>query len=176
MVPLCYERGTMRAAILIPALAALFVVPAVAQNSPRLLGVFGNWSAAVSRDRGQKLCYAYTAPTRMSHRRNEVYLSVLHGSAGRNQVGLMAGYRYPRGASVAATVGRTQLPFYADGDAAFARNGVAAVAAFRTGNEAVLRGPRAAGRHGTVEDRFSLRGFSAAYAAISRECPPRRRH
>lgn len=166
----------MRAVILIPALAALFVVPALAQNGPRLLGVFGRWSAAVSTENGEKLCYAYTAPTRMSHRRSEVYLSVMHGSQGRNQVGLTSGYRYPRGASVTATVGRTRLPFYTDGDMAFARRGAAAVAAFRSGSEAVVQGPRAAGRpRGTVVDTFSLRGFTAAHAAISRECPPRRR-
>lgn len=161
---------------MIPALAALFVVPALAQDGPRLLGVFGRWSAAVDTEDGQKLCYAYTSPTRMSHRRSEVYLSVIHGSQGRNQVSLMSGYRYPRGASVTATVGRTRLPFYTDSDMAFARSGTAAVAAFRAGSEAVLRGPRAAGRpRGTVVDTFSLRGFTAAHAAINRECPPRRR-
>lgn len=161
---------------MIPALAALFVVPALAQDGPRILGVFGRWSAAVDTENGQKLCYAYTSPTRMSHRRSEVYLSVMHGSQGRNQVGLMAGYRYPRGTSVTTTVGQTRLPFYTEGNSAFARNGAAAVAAFRTGSEAVLRGPRAAGRpQGTVVDTFSLRGFTAAHAAISRECPQRRR-
>lgn len=166
----------MRAVMLIPALAALFVVPALAQDAPRLLGVFGRWSVAVGTEDGQKLCYAYTSPTRMSHRRSEVYLSVMHGSQGRNQVGLTADYRYPRGAAVTATVGQTRLPFYTDGDMAFARNGTAAVAAFRAGSEAVVRGPRAAGRpRGTVVDTFSLRGFTAAHAAINRECPPRRR-
>lgn len=166
----------MRAALLIPALAALFVVPAVAQNTPRILGVFGRWSVAVGTEDGQKLCYAYTSPTQMSHRRSEVYLSVMHGSQGRNQVGLMSGYRYPRGATVTTTVGQTRLPFLTEGDMAFSRNGAAAVAAFRAGSEAVVRGPRAAGRpRGTVVDTFSLRGFTAAHAAISRECPPRRR-
>lgn len=161
---------------MIPALAALFIAPALAQDGPRLLRVFGHWSVAVDVEDGQKLCYAYTTPTRMTHRRRNVHLSVMHGSQGRNQIGLSSGYRYPRGASVGATVGRTRLPFQADGDWAYARNGRAAVAAFRAGSEAVLRGPRAAGRpRGTVVDTFSLRGFTAAYAAINRECPPRRR-
>jgi len=161
---------------MIPALAALFIAPALAQDGPRLLGVFGRWSVAVDREDGQKLCYAYTSPTRMSHRRSGVYLSVMHGSQGRNQVGLTSGYRYPRGASVTATVGQTRLRFSTDRDMAVARNGATAVAAFRAGSEAVLRGPRAAGRPtGTVVDTFSLRGFSAAHAAINRECPPRRR-
>lgn len=166
----------MRAVIMIPALAALFIAPALAQDGPRLLRVIGQWSVAVDVQDGQKLCYAYTSPTRMSHRRGDVYLSVSHGAQGRNQVVLNAGYRYPRGASVTATVGQTRLPFYTDGDGAFARNGLATVAAFRAGSEAVVQGPRAAGRpRGVVTDTFSLRGFSAAYSAISRECPQRRR-
>jgi hypothetical protein len=48
------------------------------------------------------------------------------------------------------------------------------VAAFRGGAQAVARGPRAGGR-GTATDTFSLAGFSAAYDAISQECPAPRR-
>ena len=47
----------------------------------------------------------------------------------------------------------------------------AAVAAFRGGAQAVAKGPRAGGR-GTATDTFNLSGFSAAYDAISQECPP----
>jgi hypothetical protein len=48
------------------------------------------------------------------------------------------------------------------------------VAAFRGGATAVSRGPRAGGR-GTATDTFSLTGFTAAYEAISQECPAARR-
>jgi hypothetical protein len=165
----------MQRVLMISALSALFVVPALAQNSPRLLGDFGQWTAAVTRERGQKLCYAFTRPTRMSHRRSDVYLMVSHLGARRNDVALAADYRYPRAARVRVSVGRTALPFEAEGTSAFAVNGAAAVAAFRRGQVAVAEGPRRSGRSGTVTDTFSLRGFTAAYNAISRECPTRRR-
>jgi hypothetical protein len=160
---------------MVSALSALFIVPALAQNAPRLLGDFGRWTAAVQRERGQTLCYAFTQPTRMSHRRSDVYLMVTHQGGRRNEVALAADYRYPRAARVRVTVGRTVLPFEAEGSTAFAANGAAAVAAFRRGSTAVAEGPRRAGRTGTVTDTFSLRGFTAAYNAISRECPARRR-
>jgi len=160
---------------MIPALAALFVVPALAQDWPRRLGEFGAWTAAVHRERGQKLCFAFTRAQRMSHPRSNVVLTVTHRPQGRDQVAIASGYTYPRNATVSVAVGRTQLPFFTEGSAAYARDGRRTVAAFRGGAEAVARGPRAAGRRGTVTDTFNLRGFSAAYAAINRECPPRRR-
>lgn len=160
---------------MIPALAALFVVPALAQEWPRRIGEFGAWTAAVHRERGQKLCFAYARAQRMSHPRSDVVLTVTHRPQGRDQVAIASGYVYPRNAAVRVEVGRTRLPFFTEGRAAYARDGRRAVAAFRAGAEAVLHGPRAAGRRGVVTDSFSLRGFSAAYAAISRECPPRRR-
>ena len=156
---------------MVPALAALFVVPALAQEWPRRLGEFGAWTAAVHRDRGQKMCFAFTRARRMSHPRSEVVLSVTHRAQRRDQVAIASGYTYPRNAPVTVEVGRTRLPFFTEGSAAYARDGRQAVAAFRGGAEAVARGPRAAGRQGTVTDSFSLQGFSAAYAAISRECP-----
>lgn len=163
----------MQRLIMIVALSALFIIPALAQNLPRRIGDYGNWTAAVYWERGQKLCYAFTGAIRMSHPRSDVRLMVTRGRQGRSEVALAAGYRYPRNARVSVSVGRTSLPFQAEGDAAFATNSQAAVASFRRGSEAVAQGPRRAGRRGTVTDAFSLRGFTAAYSAINRECPAR---
>jgi len=166
----------MQRILMISALSALFILPALAQSMPRRLGDFGQWTAAVHSEGGQKLCYAFTRAARMSHPRSDVLLMVTHRGRSRDEIALAAGYTYPRRARVTVTVGRTVLPFEAEGTSAFARNNRAAVAAFRAGNEATARGPRRAGRTGTVTDVFSLRGFTAAYNAISRECaPPRRR-
>ena len=63
----------------------------------------------------------------------------------------------------------TELDFYTSQRSAFARDGHAAVAAFQKANQAVAHSPEAKGK--PVVDTFSLRGFSAAYAAISKACP-----
>jgi hypothetical protein len=62
------------------------------------------------------------------------------------------------------------LEFYTAQRAAFARDGKSAVAAFQKGSRAIARslGPKDA----PVTDTFSLKGFSAAYGAIVKACPP----
>lgn len=172
----------MRTLLLVPALVALAVVPALAQprpnaagpQAPRRLGDFQTWTAAVHTEGGQKVCYAFTRATRTDPSREGVILTVTHRANGRDQVAITAGYAYPRNAAVTVTVGQNQLPFYTGGNSAFARDGRAAVAAFRGGSQAVSRGPRAGGR-GNATDTFSLSGFTAAYDAISTECPAGRR-
>jgi hypothetical protein len=63
--------------------------------------------------------------------------------------------------------------FYTAQSSAFARDGKAVVAAFQKGEQALARSPGP--REGQMlVDTFSLRGFSAAYAAISKACPARR--
>ena len=67
--------------------------------------------------------------------------------------------------------GRRHRPhFYTSGSTAAARDGAAAVRAFRNGRDAVMTAPGANGR-GTVADSFPLAGFGAAYEAICKECP-----
>jgi len=171
----------MRSFILVPALVALTVVPALAQQrggsaaqGPRRLGDFQSWTAAVHTESGSKVCYAFTRATRTDPSRENVILTVTHRVSGRDQVALSAGYAYPRNAAVTVTVGQRELAFYTGGNSAFARDGRASVAAFRGGATAIARGPRAGGR-GTATDTFSLSGFTAAYDAISQECPAGRR-
>jgi hypothetical protein len=62
-----------------------------------------------------------------------VLLTVTHRQAGRDTVTISAGYAFPRGAEPTVSVGGTDLPFYTSGSTAAARDGAAAVRAFRTG-------------------------------------------
>ncbi len=148
-------------------LASLLAPAAQAQQArPQKLGEFQSWIAASFAEGGQKVCYAFARASRQG-----VMLTVTHRPGRRDTVTVSAGYAYPRNAEATATVGGTDLPFYTAGSTAAARDGAAAIRAFRSGREAVLKGPGANGR-GTVSDTFSLAGFSAAYDAISKECPP----
>ncbi|SDB35755.1 invasion associated locus B family protein [Belnapia rosea] len=148
-------------------LASLLAPAAQAQQArPQKLGEFQSWIAASFAEGGQKVCYAFTRASRQG-----VMLTVTHRQGRRDTVTVSAGYAYPRNAEATATVGGTDLPFYTAGSTAAARDGAAAIRAFRNGREAVLKGPGANGR-GTVSDTFPLAGFSAAYDAISKECPP----
>jgi invasion protein IalB len=144
-----------------------------AAAGPRALGSFQDWTAATHMEAGKKVCYAFTRASRTEGggNRQNVILTVTHRQQGRDQVALRSGYTYARNAEVELQVGGAELPFYTAQDNGFAREGAKAVAAFRGGASAVATGPGPQGR-GRVTDTFSLSGFSAAYEAISRECPP----
>ncbi|WP_241671353.1 invasion associated locus B family protein [Dankookia rubra] len=153
-------------------LAALLLAPVVAEAQPRpqKLGEFQSWTAASFAEGGQKICYAFARPSKSEPARQGVLLTVTHRHNARDTVTISAGYAFPRNAEATVSVGGTDLAFYTAGSTAAARDGAAAVRAFRNGRDAVMKAPVANGK-GTVSDSFPLAGFSAAYDAISKECP-----
>jgi hypothetical protein len=169
------------------AVAPLAIAPAAAQTQaqaqvqgqaaraqPTRIGAFQSWIAAHTQEQGQKVCYAFTNPTRSEggpQNRSTVTLTVTHRPTGRDQVAVSVGYPYARQAEAVLTVGTTEFRSYATvQSSAFFQNGAQLIGAFRNGREAVARSPGPPGR-GAVTDTFPLAGFSAAYEAISRECP-----
>lgn len=160
-----------------PALAAKHRPPEHVQRTdePKPLGVFENWTAAEHLEGGQTVCYAFTRAQKSVPRlpgRGDVVLTVAERPSGRDAVAISAGYAFPPAADVRMRIDRHEEAFYTSQRSAFARNGHAAVSAFRGASEAVLHAPGPHG-HGTVADTFSLRGFSAAYAEIMKACPAR---
>jgi len=147
--------------------------PSPRTDEPKPLGTFDDWTAATHLEGGQTVCYAFTRAKNSAPKlpgRGDVVLTVAERPGGRDAVAVSAGYAYPPNAQVTMSVERHEVPFYTSQRSAFARNGRAAVADFRKANEAVLRGPGPHGK-GNVTDSFSLRGFNAAYAEISKACP-----
>jgi hypothetical protein len=140
---------------------------------PKELGKFDDWIAATHEESGQTVCYAFTraktsAPSLPG--RGEVVLTVTERSSGRDAVAISAGYEFPKNAAVTVQVETAGLDFYTAQRNAFARDGKATVAAFAKGAQALARSPGP--REGQViADTFSLKGFSAAYAAIIKACP-----
>lgn len=167
----------MRLLFLLLALTALAAAappkkPAPPASTPASkLGDFEDWIAAVHEENGQKVCYAFTYAKRSTPEisgRAKVILTVAERPSGRDAVAIAAGFNYAQGAAVTVQVDNAGLDFYTAHSDAFARDGKAAVGAFQKGSEALARSP---GPHGEVVDTFSLKGFSAAYAEISKACP-----
>jgi hypothetical protein len=156
-----------------PAPAAPPAKPAASAAGPKELGKFDDWIAATHQESGQTVCYAFTraknsTPTLPG--RGEVVLTVTERPSGRDAVAMSAGFDYAKNAAVTVQVETTGLDFYTAQRNAFARDGKASVAAFGKGTQALARSPGP--RDGAVvADTFSLRGFSAAYAAINKACP-----
>jgi hypothetical protein len=143
-------------------------------DDPKPLGRFDSWVAATHLEGGQTVCYAFTRAQNSVPKfpgRGDVVLTVTERPSGRDAVAVSAGYAYPANAEVKMRVDRGELDFYTAQRSAFARDGRAAVAALLKSREAVTRGSGPRGM--PVTDSFSLRGFDAAYAAISKACPSR---
>lgn len=140
---------------------------------PKQLGKFDDWIAATHQESGQTVCYAFV---RANHStppipgRGDVVLTVTERPSGRDAVAIAAGFPYPANAAVTMQVDTAGLDFYTAKSDAFARDGKAVVTAFQKASQALARSPGP--RDGqVVVDTFSLRGFSAAYASISKACP-----
>ena len=140
--------------------------------APKAIGTFDDWTAATHQEAGQPVCYAFTrAQSSMPAvaGRGDVILTVTQRVSGRDAVAIEAGFAYAPNATVTVQADQTGLDFYTHQRAAFARNGHDAVTAFRAAARAIARSP---GPHdATITDTFSLKGFTAAYDAISKACP-----
>jgi hypothetical protein len=141
---------------------------------PKAIGKFNDWIAATHQEAGQTVCYAFTRAQSSLPAlpgRGPVVLTVTHRATGRNAVAIEAGFAYAPNVTVNVQVDQAGLEFYTAQRAAFARNGLDAVTAFETANRAIARSP---GPHDTsITDTFSMKGFTAAYTAISKQCPPK---
>jgi len=152
--------------------------PALAQQrgQPQRLGVHQSWTAATHQEGGQKVCYAFARAARSENAppsRGPVTLTITHRPNGRDQVAVSVGYAFPRQAETVLSIGNQEFRSYGTVQSnAFFQSGPQLIAAFRNGRDAVVRSPGPPGRP-AVTDTFPLSGFSAAYDAISRECPAR---
>ena len=141
-------------------------------DGPKSIGTFQDWQAATHTEGGQTVCYALVRakPAGAVAGRGEVVLTVTQRANLRDAVAISAGFTYAANAAVKVAVGSNTLDFYTAQRSAFARNGAAAVAAFGRAPQAIAKSP---GPRGEVADTFSMKGFSAAYAAITKACPPK---
>ncbi len=145
-----------------------------ASPAPKSIGKFEDWQAVTHQEAGQQVCYAFVRASGSQPAlpgRGEVVLTVTQRPGGRDAVAISAGFAYAPGTEVQMAVDQAQFAFYTANRSAFAHDGHAAVMAFEKGRQAVAKSP--APRNVVVSDTFSLRGFSPAYAAVNKACPPK---
>ena len=149
--------------------------PAATSGAPKAIGTFDDWIAATHGDGAQMVCYALSRAQTSTPKlpgRGEVVLTVSERATVRDTVAIEAGFDYAKDAAVTVQIDQTGLDFYTRGHDAYARDPKAAVAAFQRGDRAIARSP---GPHKEqVTDTFSLKGFSAAYAAVVKACPEKK--
>ncbi len=141
-------------------------------GGPHAIGFYDDWTAAIHREGGQAVCYAFTraaSSTPTLAGRGDVVLTVTERRPARDVVAISAGFAYSRNAAVAVGIEQTSFSFYTAQRSAFARDGHEAVVAFQKGRLVIARSPGPRGQ--IISDHFSLHGFRGAYAAIQKACP-----
>ena len=166
---------SMLAALLFAAAALLGGAPASAQ-SVQELGVFQDWGAYTFKEGGQTVCFMSATPQSAKGnytRRGDVSTMVTHrpSRGSRDVVSVVAGYTYKQGSTVELDVDGQDFALYTNEGNAWAddQTDKSLVRAMKAGVEMVIKGTSSRGTLTT--DSYSLRGFTAAYDAISKACP-----
>jgi hypothetical protein len=169
----------MRTLFWFAALAFLaFGTPPVglAQDRPRVIGEYSDWTAIRYRENGANVCWISSAPLESDPkdvRRGDIYVLVTHRPASdvRDEVSVYVGYPFAGGSEAVIEIGGREFPMFTDGSTAWARDAEADKALVRAmvrGSTMLIRGTS---RRGTdTLDRYSLRGFTAARNAINQAC------
>lgn len=158
--------------------ALLFVAPAYAQTTPKVIGEFRNWAAMTLKDRTGDVCFMSSSPQKWTSepknvRRGDIYILVTHrpGTKARDEISVYPGYTYKEKSEVVVVIDGQDYKLFVDKDVAWAvdaNTDRALVKAMVGGNTMVIRGTS---NRGTVTtDTFSLSGFTAAHNAINKAC------
>ena len=158
------------------ALALTAGSPAAAQQVKEL-GDFQDWSAYSYESNGQTICFMSSSPTQARGnytRRGDIFTMVTHRPerGTRDVVSVEAGYTYKDGSTVTVDVDGDDFTLFTQGGNAWAQAAdidAALVRRMKAGLKMVITGTSSRGTLTT--DTYSLRGFTAAYDAISKACP-----
>ena len=136
----------------------------------------GDWSAFKYGSGKTRSCYVASAPQKETgnyKRRGDTFVLVTHrpGEGARDVFELRAGYLYKKDSSVTVMIDGQNFDLFTQGSTAWAKDdktdGALARAMIR-GSKMKVTGISARGTK-TV-DTYSLRGFTAAYKTIGRDC------
>lgn len=151
---------------------------AEANDSPVLLGQFGDWGAYQATPGGKKVCFALAKPASAvtdpaGRNRDEPYMFVSTRPAEKvkNEVSVIVGYPQKSNVDASATIGSANYALYTQNDGAWIRNAAdeaQMVEAMRKGAEVVIK---SVSTHGTkTTDTYSLKGIAQALDKVAEEC------
>lgn len=150
------------------ALLALLLGAAPAVAAQQVVN-FKDWATSSYVQKGKRICYSFTEALVARPRKGgcaSAVLVVTRGPSQHDRVVVSPCRPYaPAQSALRMMVAHQDIGFQARGRYAYADDGAAAVAAFRRGTRAQVAGPS-----GRPPERFSLRGFSAAYDRMRKDC------
>ncbi|WP_339833879.1 hypothetical protein [uncultured Parvibaculum sp.] len=156
---------------------------AAAQDAPKLLGKYDDWSAYSYGSGSERMCYAMSAPTRMlpaGANRGDVYFMVTHrpGRNTRNEISMRAGYIFKTTSRPFATIGSDKFQMF-NGTKEGGEHQYWAwlenpseegkmVQALKAGSSMEIKGTSS--RDTLTTDTYSLKGSAAALKKIDETC------
>lgn len=157
-------------------LVVILAIAAPALAAPKSLGKFGDWAAFVDGADKRKVCYIFAAPKKAEGKykqRDPIFLLVSHrpGDKVSNEVSIDTGYDYKKDSEANVSITGRSFKMFTKGKNAWNRDAQvdrAMVEAMKGGSELVVKGTSQRGTQTT--DTYSLNGFGAALAAITKAC------
>ncbi len=160
-----------------------FAAGAKAQDAPKLLGKYDDWSAYTYGSGNDRMCYAMTTPVKMlpaGANRGDVYFMVTHRPARntRNEVSMRVGYPFKSTSRPFATIGDDKFQMFSGvkegGEHRYwawlenpSEEGKM-VKSLRAGSSMEIKGTSE--RDTLTTDTYSLKGSSAALQKIDEAC------
>jgi hypothetical protein len=165
--------------LVVGALAALFIVPAQAEDTNRIGGAKA-WDAFAYAEKGAKVCYLVGTPEKsepagLSRGRIDAYVTHRPADKAVNVVQFHAGYAFKDGVPAELDIDGHKFQLFTAKDSAWANDPAedkAVTEALGKGKRAVFRGTSVRGT-GTT-DTYALDGFKDALAAIDKACGVKR--
>lgn len=153
-------------------------VPALAQESAKVLGTFKDWEVHTFQQGGTKVCNMFSRPVKSEGdytQRGDVYMFVTNrpGEGVSDEFSVQIGYSFKTGVPAFATIGNRKFELFTQDDFAWLhedKDQTALVRAMRAGADITVEGVSSRGTK--TLDVFSLSGFSAAHNMISSACKP----
>lgn len=156
-------------------LLGAFLQAPPAHAAQKLIELFDDWEAYTATEAGNKVCYIGSEPKKSEGnytRRGRTFILVAHRPNDQEEgiISITAGYVFKKDSTVTVTIGDKNFKLFTANENAFAEEGEdpALVQAMIRGAEMVVKGTSSRGTPTT--DVYSLKGFTAAYKAISRAC------
>jgi len=145
-------------------------------GEPRLLGTYGDWSAYVFTENGNKVCYMASKPKKEEGnytRRGDIFALITHRPAEgtKNVFSYITGYEYKAGSEATIDIGSNKFALFTQDETAWAPDAQTdnkIANAVKAGSNMIIKGISSRGTATT--DTFGLKGSAAAHDKITTEC------
>ncbi len=167
----------MKYLIIMLALFCACPVSAIEANNVQPIGHYSGWRAFTTVENGNKVCFMAASPLHSSPKREDAYLMISHRPADKefNVITVMTGVKYHKDAKPTLGIDNQKvIPLIvAEGtDTAWIKDSKTEktmIDKMIDGNVTRTVGKSAKGT--VLKDTYSLKGFTKALNAITKECP-----